>query len=64
MTDPKLIAATQLMALSLAGIAARYDTVAGDFTVDEDQGRVTAEIELPSGDVYELSTRWASEKSP
>lgn len=37
--------------------------LAGDFTVD-DEGRITAKIELPSGDVYELAVRWVPEESP
>lgn len=67
MSDPKLTAAGAIMGQALAGlsITGGNDMEFGvDFEIDETDKRVWAEITLPSGDVYELSTRWVEEKSP
>lgn len=65
MTDPRMQAAAALMGKMLGGMAiAGHDEVSADFQFDEAGARVWAEVEVESGDVYEISARWVQEKSP
>jgi hypothetical protein len=62
--DHQLDAAIQIMGAALAGVSLRHPEMGADFEVDEGLGLLTARIVTPSGDVYEISTRWVKEASP
>lgn len=53
------------MGQALAGMSiVGASDLGADFHIDEDEGRVWAEVTIESGDVYELSARWVGERSP
>ena len=65
--DPKLTAAASVMGMAIAGLTMTGGPameIGADFTIDEAEQRVWARVTVPSGDVYEISTRWVGEDSP
>lgn len=64
MTDRKLMAAAQILGQMISGISATNEGLSADLQSDTETSRVWAEITVDTGDVYEISARWLSEKSP
>lgn len=56
--NERVSAGAVIMGQALSGLAAAQDEFGADLRVDEETGRVWAEVEMEDGNVYELSAAW------